>query len=80
MIPLFSVIKTFNLCDECFTVNEAVKEIYAKLGVSNTISIVPNASDMVTSETIDEDKAYINKKYADKKYYFIKYLHYFFIR
>lgn len=57
------VIKTFNLCDECFTVNEAVKEIYAKLGVSNTISIVPNASDMVTSETIDEDKAYINKKY-----------------
>lgn len=62
-IPMDWVIKTFNLCDECFTVNEAVKEIYAKLGVSNTISIVPNASDMVTSETIDEDKAYINKKY-----------------
>lgn len=62
-IPMDWVIKTFNLCDECFTVNEPIKEIYAKLGVSNKISVVPNATDMVTSETIDEDKHYINKKY-----------------
>ena len=62
-IPMDWIIRTFNLCDECFTVNEPIKEIYEELGVSNKISIVPNATDMVTSETIDEDKAYINKKY-----------------
>ena len=62
-IPMNWVIKTFNLCDECFTVNEPIKEIFEKLGVSNKISIVPNATELTTSETIDEDKAYIDRKY-----------------
>ena len=62
-IPMDWVIKTFNLCDECFTVNEPIREIFTKLGVSNKFTIVPNATDLTTSETIEEDKAYINKKY-----------------
>lgn len=63
-IPMNWVIKTFNLCDECFTVNDAVKDIYTKYGVTNKISIIPNATDFTVSDTVDEDRDFINKKYG----------------
>lgn len=62
-IPMNWIIKTFNLCDKCFTVNEAIKDIFIKLGVTKEISIIPNATDLLTSQNIDEDKVYINNKY-----------------
>ena len=62
-IPMNWIIKTFNLCDKCFTVNEAIKDIFINYGIKKEISIIPNATDLVTSKNIDEDKAYINKKF-----------------
>ena len=62
-IPMDWIKKTFNLCDKCFTVNEAMKDIYIKHGIINETSIIPNATDLLTSKNIDEDKAYINNKY-----------------
>lgn len=62
-IPMNWVMKTFNLCDKCFTVNEAIKDIFIKHGVTNEISIIPNATELVTSKNINEDKTYINEKY-----------------
>lgn len=62
-VPMKWLIDTFNMCDECFTVNEAIKDIYTQLGVTNKISIVPNATDLKTSKTPDEDKDFVNKTY-----------------
>ena len=66
-IPTNWITKTFNMCDKCFTVNEAMKEIFIKYGITNKISIIPNATDLQTSKNIDEDKVYINNKYNLKE-------------
>ena len=66
-IPMNWIMRTFNLCDECFTVNEAIKEIFVNLGVTNQISLIPNATEFVTSETPEEDRAFIERKYQLKK-------------
>lgn len=63
-IPMQWIKHTFNMCDECFTVNTAIKDIFTELGVTNKISIVPNATDLQTTKTPDEDKDFINKKYG----------------
>ncbi|MCQ2751909.1 MAG: glycosyltransferase, partial [Coriobacteriales bacterium] len=65
--PLRWAIKTFNLCDECYTVNKAIKKIYRELGVDNKISIIPNATDLKTSKSIEKDKNWMNKKFGINK-------------
>lgn len=66
-IPMQWVATTFNRCDECFTVNQAMIDIFRKHGVTNKIYIVPNATDFTISDTISEDKEFINEKYNLKK-------------
>lgn len=62
-IPMDWMRTTYNFCDECFTFNEADKDIFTEFGITKKISIIQNATDMTTSDAIDEDKKYINEKY-----------------
>lgn len=66
-IPMNWLIKTFNLCDKCFTVNETIKDIFSKYGINNIQTIIPNATDLTSSTSIKEDKKYINDKYNLKE-------------
>ncbi len=61
------VINTYNRCDECYTVNEAIKKIYIDYGIKPRISIIPNATELKPVK--DKEKAinYINDTYNINK-------------
>ena len=55
------IIKVYNNCDKCFTVNEEVGRIYyEEYGCTNKPEIIRNATDMILST---ENNDYINKLY-----------------
>lgn len=57
------IMKSFEACDECWTMNEAISKVYTDdYGYTKTPRIVSNATEM---EKVDKKEAsnYINKKY-----------------
>ena len=58
------IIKIFEKCDECWTLNEEIKRIFIKdYGYTKDIRIINNATDMLPSNNINESRERINKLY-----------------
>ncbi|MGB4984974.1 MAG: glycosyltransferase [Erysipelotrichaceae bacterium] len=66
LINKYCCIKTFDKCDECWTLNSGMKDLYEKMGLQNPLTIIPNATDL---KLIEDDKQldFINKEYQLEK-------------
>ncbi len=61
------IIRVYNKCDECFTVNREVARIYhEEYGYKKMPSIIPNATEMLPIKDYNKACEYINKKYNIK--------------
>ena len=61
------IIRVYNKCDECFTVNKEVARIYHdEYGYKKIPSIIPNATEMQVVKDYNKACEYINKKYDIK--------------
>ncbi len=61
------IIRVYNKCDECFTVNNEVARIYhEEYGYKKVPNIIPNATEMKPVKDYNKACEYINKKYGIK--------------
>ena len=61
------IIRVYNKCDKCFTVNREVARIYhEEYGYKKMPSIIPNATEMLPIKDYNKACEYINKKYNIK--------------
>ena len=62
------IIKIYNKCDECFTVNKEIARIYhEEYGYKDIPKIINNATDMQKVEDINKAYELVNQKYNLKK-------------
>lgn len=63
-LMLRSVMKVFNRCDECFTVNPAVAQIFYDYGAKRMPSILQNCADLAPSEDPESACRRVNEKFG----------------
>lgn len=64
-MALGTVIMTFNACDECWTVNNAIRDLYLnEYGLNVPCNIVPNATDHVPVDDVAAAAQRVNSRYG----------------
>lgn len=57
------LVKTFNRCNECWTVNKKMIELFQEYGCNNRMSVINNATDFTLIEDRLKTNEIVNKKY-----------------